>query len=101
MLRIDRAGQGSNRYAGASQSPLVDGDARCPLWGVHEAFARPGEVVAEQVELEDGSRWFTQSRSVAAAGATGSGTPARLERNSAVWEKGVALRGEPGVSGGI
>ncbi len=78
MLRIDRAGQGSKRYAGASQSPLVDGDARCPLWGVHEAFARPGEVVAELVELEDGSRWFTQSRSVAAPGATGGGTPARF-----------------------
>jgi predicted transcriptional regulator len=72
MLRIDRAGQGSKRYAGASQSPLVDGDARCPLWGVHEAFARPGEVVADLVELEDGSRWFTQSRNV------GGGTPARF-----------------------
>ena len=79
MLRIDRAGQGSKRYAGASQSPLVDGDARCPLWGVHEAFARPGEVVADLVELEDGSRWFTQSRNVAAPGATGGGTP------RAVW----------------
>ncbi len=78
MLRIDRAGQGSKRYAGASQSPLVDGDARCPLWGVHEAFARPGEVIADLVELEDGSRWFTQSRSVAAPGATGGGTPARF-----------------------
>ena len=78
MLRIDRAGQGSKRYAGASQSPLADGDARCPLWGVHEAFARPGEVIADLVELEDGSRWFTQSRSVAAPGATGSGTPARF-----------------------
>jgi predicted transcriptional regulator/DNA-binding XRE family transcriptional regulator len=78
MLRIDRAGQGSKRYAGASRSPLVDGDARCPLWGVHEAFARPGEVVSDLVELEDGSRWFTQSRSVAAPGATGSGTPARF-----------------------
>ncbi len=41
MLRIDRAGQGSKRYAGASQSSLVDGDARCPLWGVHEAFSPP------------------------------------------------------------
>lgn len=78
MLRIDRAGQGSKRYAGASQSPLVDGDARCPLWGVHEAFARPGEVIADLVELEDGSRWFTQSRSVAAPGARGGGTPARF-----------------------
>ena len=78
MLRIDRAGQASKRYAGASQSPLTGGDARCPLWGVHEAFSRPGEVVADLIELEDGSRWFTQSRSVAAPGATGTGTPARF-----------------------
>jgi predicted transcriptional regulator len=78
MLRIDRAGQASKRYAGASQSPLVDGDARCPLWGVHEAFSRPGEVIADLIEMEDGSRWFTQSRSVAAPGASGGGTPARF-----------------------
>jgi len=78
MLRIDRAGQASKRYAGASQSALVDGDARCPLWSVHEAFARAGEVVAELVELEDGSRWYTQARAVAAVGASGSGTPARF-----------------------
>lgn len=78
MLRIDRAGQGSKRYAGASHSPLVDGDARCPLWSVHEAFARAGEVIAELVELEDGSRWYTQARAVAAVGASGSGTPARF-----------------------
>jgi predicted transcriptional regulator/DNA-binding XRE family transcriptional regulator len=78
MLRIDRAGQGSKRYAGASQSPLVDGEARCPLWSVHEAFARAGEVVAELVELEDGSRWYTQARTVAAPGGSGTGTPARF-----------------------
>ena len=78
MLRIDRAGQASKRYTGASQSPLVDGDARCPLWSVHEAFARAGEVVSELVELEDGSRWYTQARAVAAVGASGGGTPARF-----------------------
>src|SRR3546814_14479988 len=76
MLRIDRAGQASKRYAGASQSPLTSGDTRCPMWGVHEAFSRPGEVVADLAELADGSRWFTQSRSVAAPGATGSRPPA-------------------------
>lgn len=78
MLRIDRAGQGSKRYSGASQSPLVDGDERCPLWSVHEAFARAGEVISELVELEDGSRWYTQARTVAAPGGGGTGTPARF-----------------------
>lgn len=64
MLRIDRAGQASKRYAGASDSPLVATDRRCPLWNVHEAFARRGELLADLVELEDGSRWRTLSRTV-------------------------------------
>ena len=65
MLRIDRAGQVSKRYAGASGSPLADGDARCPLWGVHDAFARPAEIVHDLVELEDGTRWLTLAQAVA------------------------------------
>ena len=64
MLRIDRAGQASKRYAGASDSPLVATDNRCPLWNVHEAFARRGEMLSDLIELEDGSRWRTLSRTV-------------------------------------
>lgn len=64
MIRIDRAGQSSKRYAGASGSPLVEADARCPLWQLHNAFDRPGKVVRHVVELEDASRWFTLARTV-------------------------------------
>ncbi|MGB5078907.1 MAG: short-chain fatty acyl-CoA regulator family protein [Sphingorhabdus sp.] len=64
MLRIDRAGQSSKRYAGASGSPLVETDRRCPLWHVHNAFDRPGRLIPHLVELEDSSRWFTLSRTV-------------------------------------
>lgn len=64
MLRIDRAGQSSKRYAGASDSPLVATDSRCPLWNVHEAFARRGELLSDLIALEDGSRWRTLSRTV-------------------------------------
>jgi len=64
MLRIDRAGQSSKRYAGASASPLVETDRRCPLWQVHNVFARPGTLMTHLVELEDESRWFTLSRTV-------------------------------------
>lgn len=71
LLRIDRAGQVSKSYLGASQSPLADMGNRCPLWSIHEAFARVGEVVTDLVELEDGSRWFTQSRAVSAPAAIG------------------------------
>lgn len=64
MLRIDRAGQSSKRYAGASGSQLVSSEGRCPLWHVHHAFDRPGEINVQLVELEDGKRWFTMARTV-------------------------------------
>jgi XRE family transcriptional regulator, fatty acid utilization regulator len=72
MIRIDRAGQSSKRYAGASASPLVESDARCPLWQLHNAFDRPGQLIKNLVELEDGpstgsgqtNRWFTLARTV-------------------------------------
>lgn len=75
MIRIDRAGQASKRYAGASGSPLVEADGRCPLWELHAAFERPGALVRQIVELESGAaagapgtRWFTQARTVSPAG---------------------------------
>ncbi len=64
MLRIDRAGHSSKRYAGASGSPLVATERRCPLWQVHNAFDRPGTFVHHLIELEDESRWFTITRTV-------------------------------------
>ena len=64
MLRIDRAGTVSKRYAGASGSPLVEGSGFCPLWHIHRAFDRPGEFARQLVELEDESRWLTISRAV-------------------------------------
>jgi predicted transcriptional regulator len=64
MIRIDRAGQASKRYAGASAAPLVEADGRCPLWRLHAAFERPGRIERDLVELEDGSRWFTVARTV-------------------------------------
>ncbi|MGL5837486.1 MAG: helix-turn-helix domain-containing protein [Sphingorhabdus sp.] len=64
MIRIDRAGQSSKRYAGASGSPLVETDRRCPLWALHNAFDRPGQLVSQLVELQDESRWFTFARTV-------------------------------------
>lgn len=64
MIRIDRAGQSSKRYAGASASPLVKNEGRCPLWQLHHAFEAGGKIVTQLVELEDGSRWFTLARIV-------------------------------------
>lgn len=77
MIRVDRAGQSSKRYAGASQSALIEAEGRCPLWRLHHAFDRPGETVTQLVELENGERWFTLARCVRAqGGAVGSASQA-------------------------
>ena len=78
MVRIDRAGQSSKRYAGASNSPLVDGDLRCPLWTLHNGFDRPGIHQRQLVELEDGSRWFTLARTVHPQGSRAGGVDAEF-----------------------
>jgi len=102
MLRIDRAGQVSKRYIGSSASPLVEADGRCPLWDLHAAFDRPGRLVRQLIELEDGSRWLTQARTVSPQGgrigqiraqfAIGLGLDAKLAEPLAVAQ-GIDLRG--------
>ncbi|WP_448502622.1 helix-turn-helix domain-containing protein [Sphingomonas sp.] len=77
MVRVDRAGQVSKRYAGASASPLVDAGL-CPLWDVFETFARPGDLMTQLVEHEDGSRWFTMARTVQPQGARAGGVRGRF-----------------------
>ncbi|NIJ21798.1 hypothetical protein FHS95_003509 [Sphingomonas naasensis] len=64
LIRVDRAGQVSKRYAGASGSPLVEGPGICPLWNIFAGFARPDELLVQLLELEDGSRWFTLAHAV-------------------------------------
>ncbi len=78
MLRIDRAGQASKLYAGASAAPLAKNDGRCPLWDLHAAFERPGTLVRQLVELEDASRWFTLARTVRPQGNRIGGIAARF-----------------------
>lgn len=78
MLRVDRAGQVSKRFAGASGSPLVESMVPCPLLDAYAAFARPDERIVQLVELEDGSRWFTSSRCVAPPGGWAGAVRARF-----------------------
>ena len=68
MIRVDRAGQSSKRFAGASGSALVEAEGRCPLWQLHHAFDRPGHLAVQLVELEDGERWLTMARTVTPQG---------------------------------
>ncbi|WP_343520325.1 short-chain fatty acyl-CoA regulator family protein [Sphingomonas sp.] len=86
MLRIDRAGQVSKRFAGASGSPLVESLVPCPLLDAYAAFQRADERVVQLVELEDpgsgsgtgGSRWFTSSRCVSPPGGWAGAVKARF-----------------------
>lgn len=78
MIRIDRAGRSSKRYAGASNAALVEANVRCPLWNIHHAFDRPGDIYRQLVELEDGSRWFTLARAVRPLSRTPNGVTAEF-----------------------
>lgn len=78
MLRIDRAGLASKRYAGASGAALVEAEGRCPLWRLHHAFDRAGELVVHLVELEDGGRALTMARTVAPQGRGAGGVHAQF-----------------------
>jgi predicted transcriptional regulator len=78
MIRSDRAGQVSKRFAGASNSPLVEGPGLCPLLDTFAVFARPDERIVQLVVLEDGSRWFTSSRCVGPPGGWIGGVHARF-----------------------
>lgn len=53
MLRIDRAGQVSKRFLGASGAVFLESDSTCPLWCASRAFERPGEAVAQAVALAE------------------------------------------------
>ncbi|MEQ1547574.1 MAG: short-chain fatty acyl-CoA regulator family protein [Chakrabartia sp.] len=64
MVRIDRAGQVSKRFVGASGAALAAAEGRCPLWRMHEAFGTAGRLITQLVTLEDDSRWFTFARTV-------------------------------------
>ncbi|GAA4767720.1 XRE family transcriptional regulator [Stakelama sediminis] len=108
MIRIDRAGQVSKRYAGASGAALVEAPGRCPLWALHHAFDRPGTLIRQMVELDAGSgapgqRWFTLARTVQPPGrrqgdiraefAVGLGVEASLAAPLTA-ARGIDLKGE-------
>ena len=76
MARVDRAGQFSKRYAGASGTTLLESSASCPLWNVHRAFEQAGRIIVQNVAFTDpaaqASQWFTVARTVEGNGALGS-----------------------------
>ena len=63
MLELDHAGNAIRR-AGAQGYPRSTFGGLCPKLGIHSAFAQPGQVLAEAVEMPDGSAFLTVSRTV-------------------------------------
>jgi len=103
LLRIDRAGQVSKRFGGASSALLAEAEGRCPLWRIHHAFDRPGRPAVQLVELEDGGRWLTLSQVVTPQGQSVGAIPAEFsvalgvpaaQAGTIAWARGIDLGGE-------
>lgn len=73
FLRVDEAGNVAKRLDGAGFSFAAHGGG-CPLWNLHQAFRRPGEVLTQWLELPDGQRFFSIARTAGASGG-GHGRP--------------------------
>lgn len=65
LLRLDNAGNVSKRFS-AGGFAFARFGGTCPRWRVHDAFATPGETIVQLVELPDGTRYLTVSRTVEA-----------------------------------
>ncbi|MCB1446539.1 MAG: DUF2083 domain-containing protein [Rhizobiaceae bacterium] len=63
LLEIDIAGN-SIRRAGAEGFPVAAFGGRCPKLNVHAAFAAPGQVLVDHVEMAGGARFVTLSRTL-------------------------------------
>ncbi|MBO6945839.1 MULTISPECIES: helix-turn-helix transcriptional regulator [Altererythrobacter] len=72
MARIDRAGQFSKRFSGASGATLLESEATCPLWVAHSAFERRGDLCVQPIIVEGAdsgpAHWITLARTVDAIG---------------------------------
>lgn len=71
FVRIDRAGTISKsfapKHANSGASPVPNspiGGGGCALWSLHAAFDRPGQILRQLVEMEDGQRYLTLARTV-------------------------------------
>ncbi len=63
LVRVDIAGNVSKRFS-SGRFPFAHSGGTCPLWNIHAAFAEPGRILTQVVELTDGSQWFSIARTV-------------------------------------
>ena len=61
FLRVDKAGNVTKRFNATSFSIAEHGGA-CPVWNLHTSFRTPGVILPQIVELPDGERFLTLSR---------------------------------------
>lgn len=64
FLRVDRAGNISKRFS-SSGFHFARFGGTCPRWNVHEAFRTPGKIGTQILQMEDGTTYFSVSRTVA------------------------------------
>ena len=63
MLEMDHAGN-VLRLAGAQGFPRARFGGACPKLNIHSAFAQPGQVLVDRVEMTDGAGFLTVSRTL-------------------------------------
>ena len=63
LLKVDIAGNISKRFAGEGM-PLAQFGGGCPRWSAWRAFHTLGQSLSEIVEMPDGQRYITFSRTV-------------------------------------
>jgi predicted transcriptional regulator/transcriptional regulator with XRE-family HTH domain len=90
FIRVDAAGNVSKRL-NSGTFPFARHGGGCPLWTVHQVFKTPGRVVTQWLELPDGQRYFSISRTVRSGGG-GFGTPDVERAVALVCEAGHASR---------
>lgn len=61
FIRVDRAGNVTKRF-NASSITIAEYGGACPVWDLHASFSNPGTILPQFVELPDGKRFFTISR---------------------------------------
>jgi len=61
FIRVDRAGNVTKRF-NASLITIAEYGGACPVWDLHATFSNPDTILPQFVELPDGKRFFTISR---------------------------------------
>lgn len=103
MLRLDRAGQVSKRFIGASGAVFLESDHSCPLWCASRAFEGNGELLVQAVSVGEtgtgAAHWLCAAQSNGPGNsrfAVVLGVDAALAPDLA-WARGISLAREAAV----